>query len=320
MAKRSLSDQLDQAVDALLAQPDTAPPLADPRLAPLVRLAGFLCDLPSEDFRIRLKADLLRRAAMTTTTVPGLRPGFRTVTPYLAVGRAAELIDFVKQAFGAAELYRGTGSAGGLHAEVRIGDSMVMIGGGAALQTPMPTALHLYVPDADAVYRRALEAGATSVREPVDQFYGDREATVEDVAGNHWYIATHQAGPHVPAGLRSVTPYLHPRGADQLMEFLKRALGAEETACYRAPDQTVAHALMAIGDSVVEVGEAHGDIRPMPTMFYLYVNGVDAWYERAVEAGASSLSAPADQDYGDRVAAVTDPWDNVWYLGTPLQA
>src|SRR5439155_501428 len=81
---------------------------------------------------------------------------------------------------------------------------------------PALTGLHLYVPDADQVYRAALEAGADSLRAPVDQPYGDREASVRDVAGNHWYIATHQTGGHVPAGLGTVTPYLHPRGAPAL--------------------------------------------------------------------------------------------------------
>jgi hypothetical protein len=68
-----------------------------------------------------------------------------------------------------------------------------------------PTGLHLYVPNADQVYRNALEAGAESLHAPVDQPYGDREASVKDLAGNHWYIATHQTGGHVPAGLGTVT-------------------------------------------------------------------------------------------------------------------
>jgi uncharacterized glyoxalase superfamily protein PhnB len=320
MAKRSLSEQLDQAVEAILAHPDAALPQADARLAPLVRLAALLCNLPSEDFRVRLKADLIRRRSMTTKTGDVLREDLHTITPYLTAQKAPELIDFVKQAFGAAELRRGTGSAGGIHASVRIGDSILMIGGGGAWRgTPMPAAIHLYVPDADAVYQRALEAGATCLRAPVDQAYGDREASVKDLAGNHWYIATHQGGPPIPEGLRSVTPYLHPRGADQLIAFLRRAFGAEETACYRSPDGTILHAQITIGDSVVEMGEAHGDIQPMPAMFYLSVNDVDAWYGRAVQAGAASLAAPAEQPYGARVGSVTDPFGNVWYMATPLK-
>jgi PhnB protein len=257
---------------------------------------------------------------MTTTTVRPIREGFHTVTPYLTVHGAEQLIDFVKQAFGAEETMRGTGSAGGVHAEVRIGDSMLMIGGGGAWRgTPQPTGLHLYVPDADAVYRRALQAGATSLSEPVDQPYGDREASVKDLSGNYWYIATHRGSAHIPEGLHSITPFLHPRGANQLIDFLKRAFEAEEIEVHRSPEGTVHHATLKIGDSVVEMGEAHGQFQPMPTLFFLHVDGVDTWYERAVRGGATSLSAPADQPYGDRVGAVADPFGNTWYIATHIR-
>ena len=125
-------------------------------------------------------------------TVKPIREGFHTVTPYLMVREAAELVDFVKQAFGATELFRSTGSAGGLHIEVRIGDSMIMIGGGGTWSgEPMPAAIYLYMDDVDAVYKRALEAGAASISEPADQPYGDRLAGIKDAFGNVWYISTH---------------------------------------------------------------------------------------------------------------------------------
>jgi PhnB protein len=78
-----------------------------------------------------------------------------------------------------------------LHAEVRIGDSMLMLTDGGGDWKPMPAALYLYVNDADATYQRALTAGATSVMEPVTQFYGDRHGGVKDPSGNIWWIATH---------------------------------------------------------------------------------------------------------------------------------
>ncbi len=124
--------------------------------------------------------------------VKPIREGFHTVTPYLMVQEAAKLIDFVKEAFAATELFRGTGSAGGIHAEVRIGDSMVMIGGAGTWNgEPMPAAIYLYMDDVDAVYKRALQAGAASLSEPADQPYGDRIAGVKDPFGDVWYIATH---------------------------------------------------------------------------------------------------------------------------------
>ena len=242
-----------------------------------------------------------------TTTATTTSPGIRSVTPYLAVRPAVELIEFVKRAFGAQEVLRTTGSGGGVHAEVRIGDTRVMIGGGGAWGgTPTPTALHLYVPDADRVYQAALEAGADSLRTPVDQPYGDREASVKDMAGNHWYIATHQTGSHVPEGLGTVTPYLHPRGAPALVEFLKRAFAAEEMFVHRGPEDTIVHAKIRVGGSVIEMGEAHDEWGPMPTMFYVYVDDVDAWYRRALAAGAAPMEPPALQPYGERRAAVRD--------------
>ena len=79
-----------------------------------------------------------------------------------------------------------------MHAEVKIGDSRIMLAEACGAWTPMPTMIHLYVPDTDATYRSALEAGATSLQEPADQFYGDRSGGVKDAFGNHWWIATHK--------------------------------------------------------------------------------------------------------------------------------
>jgi PhnB protein len=324
MTERDRIDRLAEALEAVLADPrapsaDLGPP-ADPELAELLRIAQDLCDLPRPAFKARLAADLERRAAMTETTAAPTREALQSVTAYLAVRPAVELIEFVKRAFGAQELMRTTGTGGGLHAEVRIGDTKVMIGGGEAWGgTPTPTALHLYVPDADQVYERALEAGAVTLRAPVDQPYGDREASIKDLAGNHWYIATHQSGGYIPAGLGSVTPYLHPRGAERLVDFLRQAFAAETMQVERTPDNTIKHAKMRVGRSVVEMGEAHGQWQPMPSMFYLYVDDVDAAYRRALAAGAASLDEPAVQPYGERRAAVRDAFDNQWYLAAPVR-
>jgi uncharacterized glyoxalase superfamily protein PhnB len=117
---------------------------------------------------------------------------YHTVTPYLMAPGTLKLIDFLKKAFDAVETERvmGQGSTV-MHAEVRIGDSMVMLSDGGGDWKPMPTALYLYVADADAMYKRALAAGGTSVMEPVTQFYGDRHGGVRDPSGNLWWIATH---------------------------------------------------------------------------------------------------------------------------------
>ena len=126
--------------------------------------------------------------------VKSIPDGFHTVTPYLVVPGVSTLLDFLKQAFDAQELLspmlRADGSVG--HAEVKIGDSIIMMGEPMGDMQPMPCSLYLYVQDADAVYQRALQAGATSLMEPADQFYRDRSAGVQDTVGNQWCIATRQ--------------------------------------------------------------------------------------------------------------------------------
>src|SRR5918996_1347556 len=79
-----------------------------------------------------------------------------------------------------------------MHAEVKIGDSTLMMGEASDKWKPMPASIYLYVNDADLVYKRALQAGATSLMPPADQFYGDRHGSVKDPAGNIWWIATHK--------------------------------------------------------------------------------------------------------------------------------
>jgi PhnB protein len=249
--------------------------------------------------------------------------GFRTVTPYLTADDAAELIEFTRRVFGAEETHRSIQPGGTIHAELRIGDSMLMVGGGTegrpSGRPRRPTALHVYVEDTDAAYLRALEAGASSIGAPVDQVYGERGGGVKDRSGTVWYIATAKGERHVPPGLHAVNVYLHPRRAEPLIRFLEKALGASGVEKHSSPDGVVHHARVSIGDSVVEMGESHGPYEPMPTTFYLYVPSADASYRRALEAGATSLSAPADQPYGDRVAGVEDPFGNQWYFATQLR-
>jgi uncharacterized glyoxalase superfamily protein PhnB len=323
MAKRILIEQLDQAVQELLARPSTEVASADSELQPLLRVADGLRGLPKETFKARLRAELQeKKMTITADSAPSfMRKGFHTITPYIGVREAHEVIDFMKQTFGAEGTILGLGSAGGIHAEYKIGNSMVMVGGGAEAKiTPTPAALHVYVPDVDAAYQRALQAGAISLRAPQDQFYGDRDASVQDLAGNQWYIGTHRASGLAPEGLRSVTPCLLPKGATEVMDFLKHAFAAQEVSRHASPQGVIRHATMRIGDSMIELGEAHGPFQPMSSMFYLYVESSDEWYQQAMDAGATSISPPADQPYGDRVAAVKDPFGNHWYMATHIAA
>jgi PhnB protein len=479
LPNRSLIDQLDQAVAQLLATPMVTVQSADPELLPLLHIAAQLRQLPREDFKSRLKADLDRRSSMATTTEPIaavrtfasprlsfksaakalefyknafgaketfrfenemgighaemmigdsvimfaeewpdggrysaetwghspvsmeiqvpdvdafvehavaagaklMRPvadqfygyregtlldpfgytwgvytlkeqmsvdemhrrframmkeekkkpavdpipkGYSTLTTYLVAQDADALVDFIKKTFDAEELFRGgPGSEGGMHCEVRIGDSMLMVGGGGAglkwRGTPMPSAFHIYVADCDATYARALQAGATSIDEPADQVYGERSASVKDTAGNSWYIATYKGESYRWPGAPTLQPYLHPLRAEPVLNFVKRAFGAVELGRHATPDGVIHHTTVKIGTALMEMGEAHGSYQPMPTMFYLYVEDCDALYRRALSAGATSISEPQDQPYGDRSAGVTDPFGNKWYIATHVK-
>jgi PhnB protein len=323
MAENS-SEQLDRALAVLMANPEARPTVAA-EVEPLLELARDLRSLPRDEFKVRLREQLLRSVSMSdegtaaARSVDFIREGFHTITPYLAVHQVMELIEFVKQAFDAEGAVYGIGSEGGLHSEYKIGDSFVMIGGGANWTgQPKLTALHVYVDDVDASYQRAIAAGARAMSDPISA-HGERVASVQDVAGNEWYLAKRLSGSHTDEGLRTVNVYLHPIGAAQMIDFLKRSFGAEEIMSHRAtPDGPVLHAKIKIGDSVLEIGEAHERYRSLPSMLFLYVDDVDAWHRRAVAGGAAEIDEPKDQPYGDRVSSVSDPFGNTWYLATHI--
>jgi len=135
--------------------------------------------------------------AMAQTVSP-IPEGFRTITPHLTIDGAADYIDLLKRAFGAIEAHRSNTPSGKvMHATLRIGDSVIMLNDwfpefGAKPIPPgaWPFALHLYVPDADAIFAQATAAGCKVVMPLADQFWGDRYGQVEDPAGFRWSIAT----------------------------------------------------------------------------------------------------------------------------------
>jgi PhnB protein len=269
---------------------------------------------------MRLKQDLEGRANMETSAAKPTRENLHTVTPYIVVHQALELVEFVKQAFGATEWLRTIGSGGGWHVEVQLGNSTLMIGGGGEFRGPaMPTALWYFVEDVDAVHRRALELGATSISEPVDQPYGVRECGVKEHPGNNWYISTNKGASYIPEGFRTITCYLHPPSGARMIDFITRAFAAEVLERHASPEGAVVHARVRVGDSVIAMGEARGPYQPMPTMFYLFVDDADAWYQRALAGGATSMFPPAPQPYGHRVGAVSDSFGNQWYIAMEVR-
>lgn len=118
--------------------------------------------------------------------------GYHTVTPYLTVVDVDQQLEFVQAAFGARvhELMRDDNGKA-RHADVVIGDSHVMMGQARDEWKPMPASLYLYVDDVDAIYAKAIAAGGKSMREPTNEFYGDRSSGVQDANGNYWWISTH---------------------------------------------------------------------------------------------------------------------------------
>ncbi|MGC1171224.1 MAG: VOC family protein, partial [Candidatus Acidiferrales bacterium] len=319
----------------------------DERIAPLARVAEQLRGLPREDFKARLKAEFEGSTTMaskpavaseqgTTATTQRektsgspesyIPAGYKTITPYLTVANAPELIDFIKQTFDAEETFRTTGAAGGVHCELRVGNSMVMVGGGVPgksfIGVATPTTLHVYTQDCDATYENALKAGATSIAEPSDQPYGERLAEVKDASGNIWRISfpTYLGEkPYKPESVQSVQVYLHVNGAASLINFMERAFGAEEMAGRAtSAEGLIWHSTIKIQDSQLEISDAMDRYQFMPSTFYLYVDDADGWYRRALDAGASSVKPPVDQPYGDRVGSVKDPAGNLWYLSMHL--
>src|SRR5437899_9567691 len=206
-----------------------------------------------------------------------------------------------------------------MHREVRIGDSMLMIGeggtGAGGVMPIRPVAFHVFVKDVDATFERAIAAGAISLGEPADRHYGERAGFVSDPFGSHWYIATPLGQQSLATALRTVTPVLHLKGAAEHVEFLKHALGAVEEMRAEEPSDALRYGRIRVGDAAIELGE--GD--PMPGSFMLYVADPDSWYHQAIAAGATSIMPLGDQPYG-RVGGVQDMTGNQWFFSRPAAA
>lgn len=308
VAERDVIERLDEMIGAILAgRRDT--PVVDADLAMLAAVAADLRDLPRPDFKTKLRRQLMPNVEV--------KEELHTMTPYFVLKGADRVIQFLREAFGAELRGRYTRPDGSvMHAQLKIDDSFIELGEANEQYPSAAMAIHLYVDDADAVYTRALAAGGTSLRPMTDQFYGDREGSVTDPAGNFWYIATHKATGSRPPGFRTITPFIHVRGVDRLMEYLKTAFDAVELRRYEA-DHLIAHGAMQIGDSVIEMGEGAGEWKPKPAHIHLFVPDADAVFARALQAGATVLYPIADMPYGERSGGVTDPFGNQWFIATP---
>ena len=124
---------------------------------------------------------------------------------------------------------------------------------------------------------------------------------------------------HVKDTYRTVTPYLVVPNADVELTFLKAAFDGTEVECQRNQDNTVMHAEVEIGDSLVMLGQTHGQWTPRTAAFYLWVKDVDATYARALAAGATTESKPEDKPYGHRNAGVIDQSGVTWWIAAPVK-
>ena len=336
LPNRKLIDQLDEAVTQLLATRVVTIKTADPELLPLLHIAAELRQLPREDFKGRLKSDLQRKSSMATTTESVSSVGI-AVSPRLAFRDAAKAIEFYQNAFGARETFRFENEFGIGHAEIMIGNTVIMVanewpeGGRYSPETSGSSAvgMALQVPDVDGFVEHAVAAGAKLQGEIRDQFYGRRDANLLDPFGYTWNVSTvkeemsleemHRrframmggekkkpAVDPVPKGYTTLTTYLVAQDADGLINFMTKTFGAEETFRTGPGAEGGLHAEVRIGDSMLMVGGGGAGMKwrgtPMPSAFHMYVPDCDATYARALEAGATSMSKPADQEYGERSA------------------
>ena len=308
MAERDLIERLDAMIDAIVT--GTPARALEPELAMLAVIATDLRDLPHPSFKARLARELFPEKENDMETMTAT---VTSVRPYLIVRGADDLIAFLQQTFDAQVAMRvPTPEDKVMHAEVHVGDSMLEMGDAGEQWQPIAAPLHVYIENVDETYRRAIAAGATSIYEPMNQPYGDREAGVRDQRGIEWFIATRLEGGPRPAGYGTVTTGFRATGAKQMLEFLQKAFGAEHVS------GGVEHAEIRLGETMIELSEAHGQWGPTRGAFHLFVTDCDAVYAEALRAGATSLWAPEDKPYGERSAGVTDAWGNQWYIATPL--
>jgi PhnB protein len=276
-------------------------------------------ELTTEEMQRRLN-ELSEQPESRSAPAPAkyIREGFHTITPYLIVPEAGRLIDFMVSAFGAKEQFRVQRPGGNLimHAEVRIGDSMIELADANPQYPATPATIVLRVDDVDAAFRRAVESGATVIEPVANQESGARGGVILDESGNRWNISKSAEGDIIFKDYRGVTPHFNPVRAPAMIEFLQTAFGAEETYRVQRPDGTVPYAQVRIGDSVIGMSEPHGPYQQRPGTMHIYVPDADAVHERAIKAGATLISAVADQPYGERAGGVSDPFGNRWFIAT----
>lgn len=331
MLKRSLIQLLDDAVGLMLANPAAAASQpangANAGLPRLMEVAVALRELPDPSFKARLKRDLVMKTSASTDARPARaaslgkygREGFQTLSAYLRVNGGKELLSFFEKAFDARVLSRTENPDGSLmHSDLMIQDSRLEVSDATPAAPPLPMMFILTVDNADAAYEKAIAAGAASITEPADSPYGDREAGIADPSGNNWYLTTRRVSEHTPADQPAIVPGFHAQNAAKVIDFFKRAFGADDSIRFDGPGGIVHHARLKFGDAYLTIGEAHGKYQTKPGSYRLFVPNVDQVYAQAVHAGATPAGEPVNRPYGERSGTVLDPAGNRWFIATHL--
>lgn len=285
--------------------------------------------------------------------------GYNTVNPYITVKDVPALISFLQRAFGGIVTEQIEQPDGQIeHAEVQVGDSLLMLGPSrldALIDRHgknLPTTLYVFVPDVDATYARAMSCGAHAWELPRETFYGDRIAAVTDSNGNAWWIATrkesldarelqaradrhwrahgsrpalaaaHTSATSPPPDYRMVNPYISVDDAAGFVAFVEQAFDGTLIRQIKQPDGRLQHAELRVGNAVLMVGPPEVDALAQledhyrTASFYVFVCDVDATCDKAISCGATLMESPVKRYFGDRVAEVTDPHGNHWWIAS----
>jgi PhnB protein len=242
--------------------------------------------------------------------------GYSTVCPYIMVNDVEKQMQFLQTAFNATIKENLKGPDGlTMHGEVQIGNIVLLIG----LQTKeipaQPGMNYVYVDNVHQPYANAMGAGALSITQPTDRFYGVSEAGFKDLHGNTWWAAHFLINESDDMyGYSTVCPYLVVTDVARQAEFLQTVFNAGVKDMAKQPEGEVVQAEMKIGDVVVIISKSSDELPAQPGMNYVYVNDVDDTYKKAINAGAASITEPAERFYGAKEGGFKDTEGNTWWV------
>jgi PhnB protein len=202
-----------------------------------------------------------------------------------------------------------------LHGEVLIGNVVLLIGLQTKELPAQPSMNYVYVENVHQPYANAMGAGAESITQPTDRFYGVSEAGFKDMQGNTWWSAHFLINESDNMyGYSAVCPYLVVSNVAKQAEFLQTVFNATVKDMAKQPDGEVVQTEMIIGDTVLIISKSSEALAAQPGMNYVYVNDVDDTFKRAIMAGAASIAEPEEKFYGAKEGGFKDSEGNTWWV------